>query len=91
MYSYIPERLNICPLCRGPTLKTCSTCNTIFICENGECQKPIIQNNYVDKRLLYKFLRIMGSAKTKIPCREHFQGGTETQSRESFQESVTNI
>ena len=91
MYSYIPERSNVCPICHGPPLKTCSICNTSFLCEDGECQKPIIQNKYMDKKMLYKFLKAMGSAKTTNPCPEHIKGGTENQSTDSYQSEMKSI
>ena len=91
MYSYIPERSNACPICHGPVLKTCSICNTSFLCEDGECEKPIIQNKYTDKKMLYQFLRAMGSGKTTTPCPEHIRGGTENQSTDSYQESQESI
>ena len=81
MYAFVPARSTICPRCSQPSLQTCSVCNTSFLCEEeGQCQKAII-HNFTDKRILYRILRVMGSAKTKTPCPEHICGGTETRFR----------
>lgn len=87
MYIYIPDRSNICIRCRNPSLTTCSACNTSFLCERndgGRCQVPIIPNRYNDKKVLYIFLKMMGSGKVKSPCPWHINCGTEDISRDSI-------
>lgn len=89
MYIYVPDRsTNFCIRCRNPSLTTCSTCNTSFLCDGGRCQVPIIPNRYDDKKLLYLFLQIMGSGKIKNPCPWHINCGTEDISRDSIQDSL---
>lgn len=93
-YTYVPENAAICQRCSQPSLTTCAICNTSFLCEEGgRCQQPIIGTQYSNK-ILYNFLRIMGSLKTKPPCHEHISGGTETShsqiSFNSFPSSVSN-
>ena len=92
-YTYIPSSTAICQVCSQPSLKTCGVCNTSFICQGDQCQKPIIVNNYSDNKILYNLLKIMGSLKTMKPCPEHTTGGTETsqsfRSLGSFSPSVS--
>ena len=63
-FNYIPDESMICKKCHGPSRFSCSSCETVFSCDEMVCRQQIYTNNEYGP-FIQKILYIMGSRKIK--------------------------